>query len=102
MDAGTLTVGQLATGIDGALSSWFAGELWVQGEIDSLRRSNNGHVYFQLLERADEHSRAVASVDVALFDAARRYVNSQLTAAGGARMTDGMQVRIRGRIEYYA
>ena len=71
MDAGTLTVGQLATGIDAALSSWFAGELWVQGEIDSLRRSNSGHVYFQLLERGEEHSRAVASIDVALFDAAR-------------------------------
>jgi exodeoxyribonuclease VII large subunit len=101
MDAGTLTVGQLATGIDAALSSWFAGELWVQGEIDSLRRSNNGHVYFQLLERGDEHSRAVASINVALLDSARRYVNSQLKAAGGVRMTDGMQVRIRGRVEYY-
>jgi exodeoxyribonuclease VII large subunit len=101
MDAGTLTVGQLASGIDAALSSWFAGELWVVGEIDSLRRSNSGHVYFQLVERSDEHGRAAASIDVALFDAARRYVNTQLVAAGGVRMTDGMQVRIRGRLEYY-
>jgi exodeoxyribonuclease VII large subunit len=102
MDAGTLTVGQLASGIDAALSSWFAGELWVVGEIDSLRRSNSGHVYFQLVERSDEHSRATASIAVALFDAARRYVNTQLRAAGGVRMTDGMHVRIRGRLEYYA
>ena len=82
MDAGTLTVGQLASGIDAALSSWFAGELWVVGEIDSLRRSNSGHVYFQLVERSDEHSRAAASIDVALFDAARRYVNTQLRGRG--------------------
>jgi exodeoxyribonuclease VII large subunit len=102
MDAGTLTVGQLAIGIDAALSSWFAGELWIVGEIDSLRRSNSGHVYFQLVERSDEPNRATASIDVALFDAARRYVNSQLRAAGGVRMTDGMHVRIRGRLEYYA
>ena len=102
MDAGTLTVGQLASGIDAALSSWFAGELWVVGEIDSLRRSNSGHVYFQLVERSDEHSRATASIDVALFDAARRFVNTQLRTAGGVRMTDGMQVRIRGRLEYYS
>jgi exodeoxyribonuclease VII large subunit len=102
MDAGTLTVGQLASGIEAALSSWFAGELWVQGEIGSLRRSNNGHVYFKLIDRGDEQNGALAAVDVALFDSARRYVNGQLKAAGGVRMTDGMQVRIRGRLEYYA
>jgi exodeoxyribonuclease VII large subunit len=102
MDAGTLTVTQLSQGIDAALASWFGGELWVQGEIDSLRRSNNGHVYFQLVDRSDEHNRANASIDVTLFDAARRHVNDQLRTAGGVRMTDGMQVRIRGRLEYYA
>jgi exodeoxyribonuclease VII large subunit len=102
VDAGTLTVSQLAAGIDAALASWFAGEIWVQGEISSLKRSSAGHVYFQLVERETGQARADASIDVALFDAARRYVNSQLTAAGGVRMTDGMQVRIRGRLELYA
>ena len=101
MDAGTLTVGELARGVDAALTTWFAGELWVTGEIADLRRSNHGHAYFQLVER-EGGSRNLASIDVALFDSARRYVNSQLKAGGGVRMTDGMQVRIRGRIEFYA
>jgi exodeoxyribonuclease VII large subunit len=101
MDAGTLTVAQLARGIEAALSTWFAGELWVTGSIANLRRSSNGHVYFQLVE-LDDDQRAAASVDVTLFDSARRFVNSQLKAAGGVRMTDGMQVRLRGRIELYA
>lgn len=102
MDAGTLTVTQLAAGIDAALTSWFGGEIWVQGEISSLKRSAAGHVYFQLVDREVGQAPVGASIDVALFDAARRYVNSQLTAAGGVRMTDGMQVRIRGRLELYA
>jgi exodeoxyribonuclease VII large subunit len=103
VDTGTLTVGQLAAGVDGALTSWFGGELWVQGEITSLKRSSADHVYFQLIERDEDSTRVRASVEVALFDAARRYVNEQLRAAGGGvRMTDGMQVRIRGRVEFYA
>lgn len=101
MEAGTLTVGELALGIERALSSWFTGELWIAGEIASLRRSASGHVYFQLVER-DDDDRVVACVDVALFDAARRYVNQQLKRAGGARMTDGMSVRVRGRLEHFA
>jgi exodeoxyribonuclease VII large subunit len=102
VDTGTLTVGQLAAGVDSALTTWFSGELWVQGEITSLRRSSADHVYFQLVER-DDDSRIRASIDVALFDSARRYVNEQLRSAGnGIRMTDGMQVRIRGRVEFYA
>ncbi len=101
MEAATLTISELARGIEGALTSWFAGELWIEGEIDSLRRSNNGHVYFRLVERSDVDNRAVAAIDVTLFDSARRYVNSQLRNAGGVRMIDGMKVRIRGRVEYY-
>ena len=76
MEAATLTVSELARGIEGALTSWFAGELWIEGEIDSLRRSNNGHVYFRLVERGETDNRAVATIDVTLFDSARRYVNS--------------------------
>jgi exodeoxyribonuclease VII large subunit len=101
MDTGTLTVGQLADGIEAALGTWFTGEIWITGEIDSLRRSNRGHVYFQLLERSDDGA-VRASIGVTLFDAARRYVNAQLRQAGGGRITDGMQVRLRGRVEYYA
>lgn len=101
MEPGTLTVGELARGVETALNAWFPGELWVSGEIANLKRSSNGHVYFQLVER-DDASRTVAAIGVVLLDSARRYVNAQLNAAGGMRMTDGTQVRIRGRLEAYA
>ena len=38
LEGGTLTVGQLADGIGAALGTWFTGEIWITGEIDSLRR----------------------------------------------------------------
>jgi exodeoxyribonuclease VII large subunit len=102
LEGGTLTVGQLADGIGAALGTWFTGEIWITGEIDSLRRTNNGHVYFQLVERDDASGPVRASIAVTLLDSARRYVNTQLREAGGGKIIDGMQVRIRGRVEYYA
>jgi exodeoxyribonuclease VII large subunit len=99
---GTWRVGELTTAIREALDAWFGGELWVEGEIASIRRSAAGHVYFQLVEPGAPGGQPVASVSVALFAAARNHVNRVLRNAGGVRMTDGMRIRIRGRLDLYA
>lgn len=99
---GTWRVDELASAIQEALDAWFGGELWVEGEIASIRRSAPGHVYFQLVEPGPPGGQPVASVSVALFASARRHVNRVLRNAGGVRMTDGMRIRVRGRLDHYA
>lgn len=70
-----------------------------------MNRSKAGHVYFRLLD-ADESAGANqpnrASLSVTLFDSARQQVNRFLTAQGDPiRMTDGVRVRIGGRLATY-
>lgn len=101
MEFGALTVRELTAGIAAALSSWFPREIWVQGEIANLSRSRAGHVYFQLVDPGPPGAPPEASIAVVLFSSARQYVNSVLREAGGVRMTDGMRVRIRGRVELF-
>jgi len=101
VDGLTLTVPQLAAGIREALATWFADEVWVEGEIASLTRSRAGHVYFQLVEPGPPGAPPEATIDVALFANARQNVNALLRREGGVRMTDGMRIRIRGRVDLY-
>jgi exodeoxyribonuclease VII large subunit len=101
VEPGTFTVRQLTAGIQEALGAWFPGEIWVQGEIATLTRSPAGHVYFQLIEAGPPGSPPEASIAVTLFASAKAYVNTVLRQAGGVRMADGMQIRIRGRVELY-
>ncbi len=98
----TLRVGELNRLIRYALSVNFPSDLWVEGEISSLKRhEGSGHVYFQLVEAGDA-GQPDATVSVALYAAERRTVNIMLRRAGGAiRMADGVHIRIRGSLDYY-
>lgn len=99
----TFTVSELCSSIGRVVSDAFADEVWVSGAISGLKRSANGHVYFDLVEPGSLGRTVSASIPVALFAARRTLVNRILTRAGGAvRMTDGTEIRIRGEVTYYA
>jgi exodeoxyribonuclease VII large subunit len=104
-DEPTWSVPELGEAIGGALRRAFPDEVWVRGEIRNLNRGRTGMVWFDLVEPAPgaDHARPpVARLSVVLFDTARRRVNARLQQAGGTvRMTDGTEVRIKGRIDWY-
>jgi exodeoxyribonuclease VII large subunit len=107
-DAGdpTWSVPELSEAIGLSLRAAFPDEVWVRGVIRNLNPARRGGtVWFDLVEPADDGDVSrppVASVSVVLFDMARRRVNARLKdAGGGVRMTDGTEVRLRGRVTYY-
>jgi exodeoxyribonuclease VII large subunit len=97
----TYSVGELSDAIGNALRASFRQEVWVRGEIHDLSRPASGHVYLTLVEARDDGSKA--SLPVMLSAANKVSVNRALTRAGGSvRMVDGTEVRIRGRLDWYA
>ena len=99
----TLTVGELAARISRLTASAFPGDLWVEGQIRNLSRSANGHAYFNLAEPTAAGEVPRAQISVTLLAPERKNVNDQLKRAGGAvRMDDGIEVRIQGRLQWYA
>jgi exodeoxyribonuclease VII large subunit len=96
----TWSVTELADRIGNALRAAFRDEVWVRGEIRDLSRPNSGHVYFTLTEPGEGGG---ACLGVMLSSRNKGAVNLALTRAGGTvRMTDGTEVRIRGRLDWYA
>ena len=95
----TWTVRELSEAIGDRLRSAFPGDVWVRGEIHDLSRPPSGHVYFSLVDE-DDAGRTQLSVMLSSTDKVR--VNRLLLRAGGrVRMTDGTEVRIRGRLDWY-
>jgi exodeoxyribonuclease VII large subunit len=101
VDAPTFRVSELADALQIALDVCFPDEVWVQGEISSLKRAPAGHVYFQLVEPGPPGAPPIAQMAVTLFAKARAEVNASLRGGGGIRMTDGVEIRIRGRLGFY-
>lgn len=103
MEERTLTVSELGELVKVALSQVTPYGVWVQGEISGISRSRNGHAYFDLIEPAESSgARPVASIPVVLWRDARERVNRLLQRHGDPiRMTDGVQVRIQGSLDFY-
>ena len=99
----TLTVGELSARIAQLTATAFPADLWVEGQIRNLSRSKPGHVYFDLVEPTAAGQPVQAQVSITLLAPEKKHVNEQLKRAGGAvRMEDGIEVRIQGRLRWYA
>ncbi len=103
MNQSTLTVGELCTLIRVVIEETMPDDVWVEGEISGLHRARNGHVYFDLIEPGEAPgASAAATVPVVLFRDTRDRVNRLLKRHGDPiRMSDGVSVRIQGRVDYY-
>jgi exodeoxyribonuclease VII large subunit len=98
----TLTVGEVNRRLGVAIDKAFGDEIWVQGEISGLSsdRRPDTNLFFDLVEPGPGN-RPAAKLRVALFAEKRRGVNALLRRAGGVRMADGLDVRIRGSVGFF-
>lgn len=98
----TLTVGALAAEIGRAIRRQFPEEVWVRGQIRNLSGSRAGHRYFDLVDPVEAGREPEASIPVVLFDSSRQIVNRVLGRAGAPKMEDGVEIRLRGEIDFYS
>jgi exodeoxyribonuclease VII large subunit len=100
--APTWTVAELSAHAARVIAGAFPDDLWVEGQIRNISRAPNSHVYFQLVEPSEAGRQPKSQLAVTLLAPERQHVNEQLMRAGGSvRMTDGVEVRIRGRLRWY-
>jgi len=98
----TWSVAMLHEAINGLLVNVFGEQVWIEGEIRNLQRPTKGHVYFALVEPGPESDPTRPMVSVVLFASDRQNVNEHIRRAGTSmRMSDGVRVRIRGRLNLY-
>jgi len=98
----TFGVAELAGVLGRVVAQSFPGDTWVRGQIRNLSRAANGHVYFDLAEPGPLGTNPAALVPVALLAGDKLHVNTVMRAAGAGRIEDGVEVRIRGRLSWYA
>ncbi|MGH9027483.1 MAG: exodeoxyribonuclease VII large subunit, partial [Acidimicrobiia bacterium] len=101
MEGETYTVGELNRVIRHALDGALPDEVWVAGEVQRLQKSSAGHTYFALVQKDEHRQRVQARLDVVLFRGQQTSVRAQLRDVPGAQLRDDVEVRIRGRVDYY-
>ena len=100
-EATTYTVVELNSLVRDTLRRAHPEEIWVRGEVQNLSRSNAGHTYFTLVEKAGRGDRVQGKLEVALFRDDARGVRRSLAEVPGAELGNDVEVRIRGRVTVY-
>ena len=99
----TYGVLELNEAIAAALERSFPGEIWLRGEIQGLSRTRaRKHWYFELVEKEPGRDQLRSSVSIALLSWNRAGVDRELARARGFELDDGLEVRIRCKVSYYA
>ena len=101
VDDSTFSVTELNTTIREALRAAIPTSLWVRGEVQGLRRSRPGHLYFQLVEKDARRDRVQAAMDVALFRNHLLTVKAELRKVPGVELANDVEVRIRATVDVY-
>ncbi len=94
----TYSVSELCGEIREFLSEAFS-SLWVAGEVQRVRRSQRGHLYFELIEKGPGDG-VIGKLDTVLWSRDHGRVR-KLLAASGQEIAEGQQIRCRGDIDFY-
>ncbi len=94
----THSVSELCDGIHALLAEAFP-SLWVAGEVQRVRRSQRGHLYFELVEKGagDE---VAAKLDAVIWRTDLERI-SRLLAASGQSIAEGVDLRCRAGVDFY-
>ncbi|MCA9561966.1 MAG: exodeoxyribonuclease VII large subunit [Myxococcales bacterium] len=100
----TLSISQLNTKIRIALAQEVGGAVWVKGELSSFDKgADRAHWYFDLVEKDSNSERITARISATVFNRERTAISAKLNALPEPiRLTDGLEVRMRGRLDYYS
>jgi exodeoxyribonuclease VII large subunit len=97
----TLSVSALNVQVRDALGARFPRPVWVRGELSSFDKgAGRRHWYFDLVEKEAHGDHVANRLAAVIFDRDRERILTRVREAALA-LRDGLEVRVRGRVEYY-
>jgi exodeoxyribonuclease VII large subunit len=95
----TYSVSRLCGEVRDFLGEAFA-SVWVVGEAQRVRPSQRGHLYFELVEKG-ERDEIVGKLEAVVWKNDLLRVR-RLLGVSGQQISEGMQIRVRGGLDFYA
>jgi exodeoxyribonuclease VII large subunit len=95
-----LSITEFYRRIDRALKGSFPGELWITGEIRSIKVLPKGHCFIDLVDPTNARDNGAPTLNVKCWSTRWRAVRSTLDRLGIA-LDAGMVVRVRGDVQFY-
>ncbi len=98
--ADALSITELYSRVDRVLRMAFSQEVWITGEIRTIKVLPRGHCFIDLVDPTNARDASAPTLNVKCWSTRWRAVRSTLDSLGIA-LDAGMIVRVRGRVEFY-
>jgi exodeoxyribonuclease VII large subunit len=95
-----LSVTEFYSRVDRALRSAFTGDLWITGEIRSMKVLPKGHCFIDLVDPSGARDSGAPTLNVKCWSGQWRRIHTTL-AQLGIELDAGMVVRVRGEVQFY-
>jgi exodeoxyribonuclease VII large subunit len=99
-DGDALSITELYKQVDRALRTSFPQELWITGEIRSIKVLPKGHCFIDLVDPTHARDSAAPTLGVKCWSTVWRRVGATLEGLG-ITLDAGMVVRARGQVQFY-
>jgi exodeoxyribonuclease VII large subunit len=98
--ADALSITELYSRVDRVLRMAFSQDVWITGEIRTIKVLPRGHCFIDLVDPTNAKDTSAPTLNVKCWSTRWRSVRSTLDTLGIA-LDAGMIVRVRGRVEFY-
>ena len=100
MGTDALSITEFYNRVDRALRSAFSSELWITGEIRTMKVLPKGHCFIDLVDPTNAQDSGAPTLNVKCWSTRWRSVRTTLDSLG-ITLDAGMVVRARGKVEFY-
>ncbi len=95
-----LSITEFYRRVDRAIRTSFPEELWITGEIRSMKVLTRGHCFIDLVDPTNAEDTAAPTLNVKCWATRWRSVRATLDGLGIV-LDAGMEVRVRGEVQFY-
>lgn len=97
-----ISLGQLASRIENALSDSSLREVWITAEINNLSVNNSsGHAYLELIERDPIRGQTIAQIKATIWVSRYKMIANFFAESTGSHLTSGMKILCKATVSYH-
>lgn len=86
--------------IKGSIDKVFSHQIWVRGEISSVKENYSGHCYIDLVDKEDGCDAIRAKCQAIVWNSSWRVIAPYFQSTTGSRLEAGMKVLLKGSVQY--
>lgn len=101
MEKSQISLSELNKSLKAVISENFFENIWIVAEIGDIKFNRNGHVYLELIEKADDEDKIIAKARATIWSYTMRMLKPYFETTTGQSLQAGLKILIAVNVEFH-